>query len=197
MDPERAARRRAIREFRESVPKRGSFHELERSGLVNYYDKRFGSFDPELDKWEEGKANVLCANPLLRRIDIIADALFRAGQYELRKIGDVMSPEGPIEGTIAVITMKSRARNMIGGLTIDIGGEVRFSKLRLYADNTEGVVVRLSTLDQGMAVQPYLPERRGMPETIHERAGEGSEIFRTLSETLAGLERLLRGRISG
>ncbi|HSB46927.1 MAG TPA: hypothetical protein VLD37_02855 [Candidatus Bilamarchaeum sp.] len=197
-DPEAAARKEAMREFKRAMPGRGAFHELERSKLTEYYDRRFGQFEPELDRWKDGEADVLKSNPLLRRIDIIADSLFKAGFFELRGAGEVLSLSEPrtVQGTIAAISLMNRARTMTGMLTLDIGSEVHFSKLRLYADNTDGFIIRLSTLDHGMTVQPHLPERKGLPETVHERAAEGSEVFQTLSETLAGIERLLRGKVA-
>jgi hypothetical protein len=194
---EETARAEALREFKKEMPQYGAFHEIARSKLTCYYDRRFGNFEPQHDRWKDGEADLLKANPLLRRIDIIADSLFKAGRFEVRSMGNIRCDDAPgtVAGTIAAISMMNRARNMMGMLTLDIGTEVRFSKLRLYADNTDGYVIRLSMLDRGMTVQHGLTDGKGVPETVHERAAEGSEVFQTLSETLARMERLLWGKV--
>jgi hypothetical protein len=193
--PEEAARAEAARELKRAMPKSGRFQELERSGITGYYDKRFGQFDPTLDRWEEGHASALKANPLLRRIDIVADSLFHSGRYERCGLGPVYRGGrlGEYEGTIATIRMEDGPAYTTAMLTLDVGGEVRFSKLRIGTREGTDYIIRLSPLDGGMIIAPNRPGRGDLPEAIHERAADGSEVFRTLSETIAGLEILLYG----
>ncbi|MFN7991736.1 MAG: hypothetical protein U0R44_06290 [Candidatus Micrarchaeia archaeon] len=194
--PDEISRAEAMREFKRLMPKRGRFGEMQESGITGYYDKRFGLFEPSLDRWEDGHADVLKANPQLRRIDALTDALFQAGRFELRMAGHIISEGSPprYEGTVAAISVADRAGLMKGMLTLDIGGEVRFSKLRIGTHRGSDFLIRLSALDHGMALGPNRPVPGRIPETIHERAAEGSEVFQTLAETLAGIERILRGK---
>jgi hypothetical protein len=193
--PEDTARAEAMREFRCLMPGGGRFSELTESDITTYYDLRFGRFEPALDRWDGAHASVLRANPQLRRIDVIADSVFHAGRFELCRAGPIRSDVPPFEheGMIATIRLKDRAGKMSAMLTLDIDGEVRFSKLRIGTSVGNDFLVRLSTLDGGMTIGPNRPAQGRLPETIHERAPELSDVFQTISETIVAIERILRG----
>ncbi|MEW6722247.1 MAG: hypothetical protein AB1324_03225 [Candidatus Micrarchaeota archaeon] len=191
---EEIARKNAMREFKKRMPKSGSLHELEESALVGYYNARFGTFEESLDRWEAGHASALRANPQLRRIDVIADAIFQSGMFRVLGAGPVFSRRTIYEGNIAVIGLNDRAGLIAGRLTLDIGGDVRFSKLVFTALGGDAFVVQASLLDGGMAIEPASKSMSGgLPKSIHDRAAEGSEVFQTLSETLVAIDRILRG----
>ncbi len=193
--PEETARAEAVREFKGSIPRKGRFQELERSPITNYYDRKFGQFDPSLDRWEDGHASALKANPLLRRIDVVADSLFHSGRFRRAGLGPVFRAGrlDEYEGTIATIMMADGPSFTTAMLTLDVGGDVRFSKLRVGTISGVDYLVRLSTLDGGMIIAPNRPVRGDLPESVHQRAAEGCEVFQTLSETLARIEILLYG----
>ncbi|MCI0503908.1 hypothetical protein L0Y65_04310 [Candidatus Micrarchaeota archaeon] len=193
--PEETARAQALREFRRIMPGSGRFSEVAESGLVAYYDRRFGRFEPARDRWNDAHQTVLRANPALRRIDVIADTVFRSGRFRLMGAGPVRSDAPPYElaDMIAAIRMEDRPGAMTGMLTLDIGGEIKFSKLRIGLASGKDFLVRLSSLDGGMTVGRNQQAGGRLPETVHERAAEGSEVFQTISDTLAGIERFLRG----
>jgi hypothetical protein len=193
--PEETARAEALREFKRIMPSRGRFSELAESGITAYYDKKFGQFEPAHDRWEEGCASAIRANPSLLRIDVIADNVFKAGRFELCAAGPVRSDVPPFvhEGIVAAIRLADRAGLVTGMLTLDIGGGARFSKLRIGSASGGDFLVRLSLLDGGMTVGPNRPVEGRLPETIHQRAAEGSEVFQTISETIVAIERVLRG----
>jgi hypothetical protein len=78
-------------------------------------------------------------------------------------------------------------------LTLDVGGEVKFSKLRIGTMSGADFLIRLSTLEGGMIIAPNRPIRKELPEAVYERVPDGSEIFQTLTETIARIELLLYG----
>ena len=194
-DKDATARAEAIREFKRIMPARGGFSELAESGITAYYDKKFGQFEPAHDRWEEGCASAVRANPSLLRIDVIADSVFKNGGFELCAAGPVRSDVPPFdhEGIVAAIRLSDRPGIVTGMLTLDIGGGARFSKLRIGTIRGNDFLVRLSLQDRGMTIGPNRPVEGGLPETIHQRAAEGSEVFQTISETIVAIERILRG----
>jgi hypothetical protein len=192
-NPQEAQRARALREFRRIMPKRGRFSELGESGITTYFDRRFGAFEPALDRWEGGHTSALRSNPQLRRIDVVTDQLFRTGHFSLVKYGDLRSKEPPYEteGLVAILRLRGNGGRTFGVLSLDIGSEIRFSKLRLGTEDGRDYLVRLSTLDGGMIVGPNQPQLGKLPESVNERAAYGSEAFQTITETIAAMERLI------
>ena len=192
-NPEETARAEAKREFRRLMPSRGRISEIAQCGITAYYDKKFGRFEPAHDRWDGSHASTLQANPQLRRIDVIADNMFKGGRFSLNEIGDVRSKDPPhdYEGTMALARLTDRRDMMVAMLILDIGSEVRFSKLRVATVTGHDFMVRLSTRDHGMIVGPNTLFSRQFPETVHERGAEGSRVFHTLLETLDAIERIL------
>lgn len=194
------ARAEAMREFKRVMPSRGRFSEFVESGITSYYDHRFGRFDPAIDEWRKEtwreEPHILKANPQLRRVDVIADSVFDSGVFDVKGLGAVRSRSEPgkVEGAIAAIGLSDRPGVMIGMLTLDIGSEIRFTKMRIGVVGGKDFVVRPSSLDYGMVISPNVPGQRDLPEAINERAAEGSQIFLTIQDTILALERLLRGK---
>lgn len=191
--PEETARAEALREFRRVMPAGGRFSQLAESGVTEYYERRFGRFEIALDRWNDAHATALRANPQLRRIDVIADSIFDAGRFELCKAGPIRSDAPPfdVEGLIAIIRLKDRAGRMGGMLTLDIGSEVRFSKLRLGLSSGRDYLVRLSIPDGGMIIGPNMPEHGRLTETVRERAPAGSDVFQTVADAVAAIRRII------
>ncbi len=194
-NPEETARAEATREFRRLMPMGGRFSEFAESGITSYYDRRFGAFEPRLDEWRGG-AQIIQANPQLRRVDVIADALFGSGSFRVSGIGPVVSRSDPlsVEGVIAVVGIRDRPGIMMGMLTLDIGSEIRFTKLRVGIEGRGDWVVRPSSLDLGMAISQNPAVPRDLPETVSDKAPQWSIIVQTIGEAIAAIEGLLRGR---
>jgi len=192
--PKETARAEAMREFRRIMPAGGRFSELAECGITEYYDQKFGRFKPALDQWNEIHPFALRANPQLRRIDVIADNVFHSGRFRLCGAGPIRSDVPPFEheGMIATFRLIDRTGYITAMLTLDIGSEVRFSKLRIGNASGKDFLVRLSILDGGMTIGPNRPVEGRLPETIHERAPELSDVFQTVSETIVAIERMLR-----
>ncbi len=193
--PEETARAEAMREFKRTMLRHGSFSEFAESGITSYYDHRFGRFEPALDVWK-AEVHILKGNPQLRRVDVIADTVFGSGLFAVKSLGPITprSDPGLIEGVAAAVALQDRPGRMIGMLTLDVGSEVRFTKLRIGVVGGNELVVRPSALDRGMAISPNKPGRRDLPETMSEKAPQGSIIVQTIGEAVAALERLLSGK---
>ncbi len=192
-DAQTVAHLEQIRAFHRRTPKRGL---LEEFGLTNHNDARYGRFDRKSDGWEDGHATLLSSNPHLRRLDFVADSLFLDGEYRVLKAGRVFPRTEPFvcEGTLAVIHAINSRRNLEGVLTIDLGDMLRFGKLRLLDRETDhAYTVRPSSLDRGIVVEACdaLLEK-DLPVAVNERAREPLGVFKTITETIEALKRMLR-----
>lgn len=187
---EETARAEALREFRGIMPRAGRFSEVAQSGIRSYYDKRFGHYSPELDSWKE-EAHVLKANPQLRRVDVIADAVFSSGKFQLRGLGVVRNDSG---GMIAAISLIDSGGERLGMLTLDIGSEVRFTKLRIGKASGDDYAVRPSSLDRGLVLYHNKPAGGKLPDAISDRAEGIIAIFQTIEDAVLALRRLLDGK---
>ena len=181
------ARAEAKREFRGLFRKRGL---LEEQGLTSYYDAKFGHYEREKEAWGHGKASLFSANPQLRRVDVVADALFTDGLYRLLGLGDVVSRRGNMEGTIATVRLQNCERTLSGMLTLDVGGETRFTKLRIGEIETRSVfTIRPSALDRGIVVEPDEDDRieRELPLSVHDRSIDPIRVFQTVADAIDAL----------
>jgi len=187
-----AQRAMAMREFERRMPARGRIHSIERSRFTDYYDKRFGAFEPQLDGWEMGHAMALKANPQLRRIDIVADSLFHSGGFELRSAGPVPCGRSgqDLEDLAAAISIWDGSGKMAAMLTLDIGSEIRHSKLKVCTREGRKLLLRLSTLDMGLALIEK-PDKDAPAATANTRAPEGSPILQTLAEAIQEIRQRL------
>jgi hypothetical protein len=189
--PEETARAESKREFRRVFRTRGL---LEEKGLTDYYDHRYGRYGKDRDNWEEGNANIFKANPELRRIDIVADFMFANGVFVLSGMGDVVSPRNVVEGCIAAVKLRNTSRSLSGMLTLDIGGEARFTKLRIGNFLTNGVfTIRPSSLDRGIVIEPDEEEkvRRELPISVSDRSQKPIGIFQTVAEAVDALRQVI------
>ena len=215
IDPQILSRKQATWDFKDVLGRtRGR---VERGRINTYYDRKFGKYSVETDRWDRESVNTLLANPQLRRIDVVAESLFEGGEFKLEDVGSVFYPRwrptaGPArsisyDGTIAVITLVDHAEELKGGLTLDIGGDVRFTKLLVARkdDVIEGTnipkvlyIVRLSLVSRGVIIREDDPQiarltqgMRDAPESVNEPAGD-AQIFTTIREALAAIKEKLR-----
>ncbi len=185
------ARAEAMREFKRVFRGRGL---LEERGLTDYYDHRYGKYSKERDRWEEGNASIFKANPELRRIDQVADFIFTNGVFVRSGVGEVLSPGNEVEGVIAAIRLRNASRSLSGMLTLDVGGETRFTKLRLGNFSTNGVLtIRPSALDRGIVIEPDEEEktRRELPLSASDRSRNPIGIFQTVAEAVDALRQVI------
>ncbi len=194
--PVRKERARQLDEFKSVMPRYGIADD---GKLQMYYARKFGEFDPLSEAWKDGEADIFKANPGLRRIDVIAEAVFRNGEFILKEVGEVYAPSTPVpvyEGTVAVMRLVSSDALMLGHLTLDVSPEVKFSKLRITVmGSDETYTVRASTVDRGMVIYNSLPKAEQMPETIRQAAPKGNQVFQTLADTVRALEGILLDQI--
>lgn len=183
---------------------------IEVGSLTEHYDKKFGRYSPEADRWQDEKLTALEANPQLRRIDVIAEHLFLGGCFNIKCVGPVTGPRwqpqfGPRisisnEGLLAIIVLRSQDGFLKAILRLDVEPEeVKFSSLRIVPQTESQLVhtIRLSLVSRGVMVRvnDALVEQlnegmRNFPESIHESAAE-APVFRTIVETEAELRRSL------
>src|SRR3989338_372968 len=215
INPQVLARKQAAWDFEDALGKAEGI--VEKGRLTKYYDRRFGNYDPQTDRWDTESTNILLENPQLRRVDVIAEDLFKSGEFKLDGIGPVYYPRwqpiaGPqrdisYEGTIAIITLVDPKEELKGGLTLDIGTEVRFTKL-LVARKDEVVpctnipkvlyTIRLSLVSRAVILREEDPQiaqlsrgLRDLPESVNESASDAL-VFTTVGEALAVLKEKLR-----
>ncbi len=207
-NPEILASRKAAWRFMDLLGERRGIVRVN-GKLAKFYDERFGRYDPIADVARGGKANVLDANPQLRRMDVVAEEVFAGGSYAFDGAGPVISPRwqpvaGPqrptsFDGTIAIITLRG-LHGLKGALTLDVDGEeVKFTKLRIGApDGSMVYTVRLSVPSGGITVEEmdqrlasFMLGQRDMPETVGEPASNGSSVFTTIRETVDALVKRL------
>jgi hypothetical protein len=188
--PEETARAEAMREFRRVFKSRGI---LEERGLNSYYDARYGPYSSKVDVWEPENVCIFKSNPQLRRVDIFADAMFMDGLYRLVRLGDVISPQNELEGSIALVRLRDDG-SLSAMLTLDIGDEVRFTKLRIgHAINRKVYVVRPSSLDGGIVIEADENERikRDLPLSVSDRSANPMGIFRTVMEAIEAMKLII------
>lgn len=189
--PEETKRAESKREFKRVFRGRGL---LEERGLTSYYDKKYGVYSKDRDKWEDGNANIFRANPELRRIDQLADFVFTNGIFVRSGVGEVVSAENIVEGVIAAVKLRNTSRSLSGMLTLDVGGDVRFTKLRVGNFFTSGVfTVRPSSLDRGIVVEKDgdEKERRELPLSVSDRSAKPIGVFQTVAEAVDALKQVI------
>jgi len=189
--PQETERAEAKREFKRVFRGRGL---LEERGLTDYYDHKYGKYAIERDRWEDGNASIFKANPELRRIDQVADFIFTNGVFVRSGVGEVLSSGNEVEGVIAAIRLRNASRSLSGMLTLDVGGETRFTKLRLGNFFTNGVfTIRPSSLDRGIVIEPDEEEktRRELPLSASDRSRNPIGIFQTVAEAVDALRQVI------
>src|SRR4030095_1581956 len=96
------------------------------------------------------------------------------------------------------------AGTLVGALNVDSispsSSEIKFSNLKINIANVnEAYIIRLSTIDRGMVIEPYypltmsphmVPKDRITPTSIRKPAST-SQVYRTIGETLKALHDLI------
>lgn len=187
------ARLDEIRGFKRGFPSRGL---LDETGLARYYDGKFGAYSHDSDRWKEGEASLLRANPQLRRIDVVADGIFSDGVWKVVRTGSIFSPppEAAALGQVAGVRLRTDDHFLYGLLTLDLGTEIMFTKLRVGEMlSMRTYMVRPSALDRGIVIEPQDDEQQGpVPRSMADRSRNALGIYETVREAIEALRKILR-----